>query len=609
MAIRFMAPAHGLSSAADCADSFFDEDIAEVGPGMAPAPSAHSWGNATPAAQNVPVQPGSQSGGRAPHGPPEVAQLGLDWLSARHASDAVGSQPSGASLAQQPQQDAAAGMQSLRTTQVDGSAVILAVGTTAYSMAAEPASRSWLPAPGSDTEPLRGPPGPLRVALATQPWATTAALPIDPRREALSSVSDEVSSLHSDAAGTAGQRPPALQPMSIGFLGADAAADDAAAFEFASLTPGDEPGSPLAVGSWSADRGSSLMDSFRLPASSMVAGSAVTGNPIAAAQTVVHGLVEALEVDVQGSEPQLVSSPPASLPTASLLQANGAALQLSSKPGVSAVSSDGGAAQPTGPPSPRPPRSPVRTQDGGPLTSAARAGIAKFRGWQSGKRSAADTTAAQSAQDGTAGRKDRLPPAHSTSLDRWLPPPASEPLQGSSDAIIAAGPGVQQIATGTSMPSATAGTPPPDLPVAVWPHGPPSLASLQHGQLLPSAVPGSSTADGGAQGGYLDGQPSGPTDPVVGGSFHGKADSTAAPEQRTADASEGRHDLSLDSQRSAQGTLAKQLAHSKADVEASREQLRQRDGELAAMVELQGVREAEVAALRRQLEDVHQGAA
>ena len=489
-----------------------------------------------------------------------------------------------------------------------------AIGATGNSTAAGSTSRAWLPAPGSDTGPLRGPPSPLRTALPSFQWATTAPLPIDPCREALSSVSDEVSSLHSDAAGTAGQHPPAPQPMSIGFLGADAAADDAAAFEFASLTAGDEPGSPLAVGSWSADRGSSVLESFRLPASSMVFGSAATGDPIAAAQTVVHRSAGAVELAAQGSEPQLVSFSPAALPTASFLQANGAALQLPSEPGVTVVSV-AATAQPTGPPSPRPPRSPVRTHDGGPLTSAARAGVAKFRGWQSGKRSAVETTAAPSAQDGTTGRKDRLPPAHSTSLDRWLPPPASEPPQSSADATAAASPGVQQIEARAIKPAVTADEQRPDSPVAVWPHGPPSSASVQHGQLLPSAVPSSSTAPFMAQSGHTNGQPSSAAGSIFGSHSHADVVSTDVPAQPTVGASETRHAVLLESQTSAQGTLAAQLAtasaqlaHSRADVETSRGQLWQRDGELAAMVEQQSVREVEVAALRRQLEDVQKGA-
>ena len=606
-----MAPAHGLPATTDTTDSFFDEGVAELGPVSAHAPPAHAWGDAVTATQRIPVQPHLPSGRQAVLGPPQAAELGSDRHSARQAADAARSEPSALSLAQQEQhravpaplhmQHAAAGIQAVRTTQDDDSAVRSAIGPTADSMAAEPARRAWLPAPGSSTDSLRGPTDPLRTAVASQQWATTAALPIDQTREALSSVSDEVSSLHSDAAGTVGpQRPQAPRPVGIAFLGDAAAQDDAAAFEFAAFAPGDEPGSPLAVGSWSTDRGSSVLESFRLPASSMPAGSE-TGGPPTTAHTIGFrpaGAVE--EVDARRPQSQLLSYPPAAVPTTSLPQTRSTASEPAGEAGVSAVR-DEGTAQPTGPPSPRPPRSPVRTQDGGPLPSAARTGVAKFRGWQSGKRSAAGATEAPSAQDGTTGRRDRLPPAHSTSLDRWLPPPASEPPQSSADATATASPDVQQTVAGASIPSATVEAPPPDSP------GLPSSAFVQHGQPLLVAVASSSAALVVAQSDHADGQPSVISASVVESPEHTSAVSTI-PAQPTSESSERHHTESLEGQTYPQSTLAAQLAHSRADAEASRGQLRQRAGELAAMVEQQDVKEAEVAALRRQLEDVQKGA-
>ena len=625
MAIRFMAPAHGLPAVPDAADSFFDEGIAEAGTGA--RPSVNALDDATAAAQHAPVvQPRLATVGQAALDPHQAADVGLDRQPATHAAAAFGSRPTAASLAQRRQQaetaqvqkrGAAAGMQFPQTNQHDDEQLLSAIGAAADSAAAEHATRTWLPAPGSETGTLRvgSPVDRLRTALASQQWATTAALPIDQRREALSSVSDEVSSLHSDAAGNTGQHWQAPQPMSIGFLGTAAAVDDAAAFEFASLTPGDEPGSPLAVGSWSTDHGSSMLESFRLPASSLAAVSEATAAPTAAARTAIsnsaRGPASAGNVEAHSTEPQLWSSSQTAAPITSV---DGAGLQPASKPGVSAVSV-GGTAQPSGPHSPRPPRSPARTQDGGPVPSAARAGVAKFRGWQSGKRSATGAVAAPPAQDGTTGRRDTLPPAHSTSLDRWLPPPAPEPPHDGADAGAAPGQGVQLTAAGPTMPPATAEPPSLDSPVAVRSPGLPLLAPLQQQPPAPRAAPSTTAAPVLAQGGHTDEPPSSATSPVVGSPAHADVVSDDLSAQPAANASERRHTVLLQGQKSAQSTLeaqlataSVQLAHTKADAELSKGQPRQRDGELAVVVERQGVREAEVAALQRQLEDVQKGA-
>ena len=642
MSIRFMAPAHGQPAMGDAAGadaSFFDDDAVAGSPHAPAALPTDVWSGAAsalhqPAAAYAPRHPSQGSGGGTatgwpPFSAPTEEQTERQPLAATRSllTRAGGMQlqpahqPQPQALPQQHEQQIGprtAAEQQQGTAPVgipflgapDDDELFPASGTSSGSPKAAPVGQLWLPAPSS----VASQPYADRVSGTLQPvTASIAQAPVHASEE-LRQPAPAVSTWHT-------QITPSL-PVDIAFTGTGGAGDDDAAFEFASLTPrGEEPGSPLAVGSWSNPAGSAVLQSFRLPPSSIgnssdaaVANSAAAVPAAAASATQGNHRATAPDAAQNAAPPgacgttsrgQPVAPP---MPTAA---ASWAAAQIAAEPsdrsyGAAARPAVQELSQPRLPPSPRPPRSPSRVQ------GAASTGVAKFRGWQHGKRGAAAAPSSGGADRGEeapdaahlaeTGRRPRLPPAHSASLDRWLPTlQADDTSRSGSDATapsISSARGMEaEMATPGSLhdlPHAALSSPRPAVQVRVPPlpaSTAPSVAAPMNGAGRPPAAPVSLPAPD------VSADSKAGSGPQPNSAAHGEDASGLSESQADA------HVLKMQL-----ADAAADLAHGRADTEALRSQLQRRDMEVAGMEVQRRADEAETAALRRQLEEHQTGA-
>ncbi len=656
MAIRFMAPAHGQLASGDAAGtdaSFFDDDADGGSPRASAAPFADAWSTVASAPPHAaflrPQQrhsgsAGGRAVGQAPLGPfpdTETARQrqAVTWTELGHGTepaDAVAVQP-----ADQPQRPAQRQQQQARqptsmradAEQLEGmlsmgipfrgapddDELFPDTGSTSSFPEPPPIRDKWLPAPTFGTSQPYAP----RVMGAHQPFADTVSPPPVHASGQLQQAGPAVSSL--------GPQSTASPPVAIAFSGTSGAADDDAAFEFASLTPrGEEPGSPLAVGSWSNPAVSLGHKSFRLPPSSTgdspktAAESVAAMAAAAAAAPATRTTSRAIASDPAQSAPPPVAqvttrtggpegpSLPSAAASVSVVQSIVEPPELSSY-GASAPADIPVVSQPSSaPPSPRPPRSPIRAQGAapqGPSPAAASTGVAKFRGWQHGKRAASGPSSSGGAfhaegrteapppTDRDGARRERLPPAHSTSLDRWLPPLQTGAAHRSDSDAASASRAGPHWDVAESVEPGSPGDPPVLITSEPRPAAQNEATAASTSSVLPAAVPADSAGIRPASIGVLT--------PAVSTHSTDSQPQSAPHERKSVDVPEGHADAcSLTVQLA---DTAAQLAQSRAEMATLRLRLQQRDAQVAGVEEQHRAGGLEAAALKRQVEEHQAG--